>query len=117
MPHHIRRARAAQHLAARALLLHGPAHPRARRLLALAARTAARAFDAGHRVLDVHRLISPGAEMNSTTPTLPSPVPVLGRFRREHGDPRTWTAAEHEAWLALQDAAHAATSSTPEVRR
>ncbi len=55
--------------------------------------------------------------MNSTTPTLPSPVPVLGRFRREHGDPRTWTAAEHEAWLALQDAAHAATSSTPEVRR
>ncbi|MFF4771078.1 hypothetical protein ACFY1V_31675 [Streptomyces sp. NPDC001255] len=116
MPH-IRRVRAAQHLAARALLLHGPAHPLARRLLALAARTAARAFDAGHRVLDVHHLISPGAEMNSTSTTpVPSPVSVLGRFRREHGDPRTWTAAEHESWLALQDAAHAATA-TAGVRR
>ncbi|MFD4756886.1 hypothetical protein [Streptomyces sp. NPDC058426] len=51
----------------------------------------------------------------STTPTLPSSV--LGRFRREHGDPATWTTAEHESWLALQDAAHAATTSTPEVRR
>nr|WP_202429409.1 hypothetical protein [Streptomyces sp. SID4945] len=104
-------------MAARALLLHGPAHPLARRLLALAARTAARAFDAGHRVLDVHHLISPGAEMNSTSPTPTRVIPVLGRFRREHGDPRTWTSAEHESWLALQDAALAAAPARQAAQR
>ncbi|MFD4756365.1 hypothetical protein [Streptomyces sp. NPDC058426] len=105
MPH-IRRARAAQLLAARALLSLGPAHPRARRLLALAGRTAARAWDAGHHVTDLHRLTLPGASMPNSCPQHSS-TPTLCRYRREHGDPTTWTTSEIEGWLHRQDAAHA----------
>ncbi|MFC5659083.1 hypothetical protein [Streptomyces nogalater] len=47
-------ARAAQDRAARAALAVGPAHPLARLLLAAAALAAATAWDAGHRVTDLH---------------------------------------------------------------
>ncbi|MEV6806565.1 hypothetical protein [Streptomyces sp. NPDC051129] len=47
-------ARAAQHRAARAALAVGPAHPLARLLLTAAALAAATAWDAGHRVTDLH---------------------------------------------------------------
>ncbi|MEU2357935.1 hypothetical protein ABZ599_34000 [Streptomyces misionensis] len=47
-------ARAAQQRAARAALAVGPAHPLARLLLAAAALAAATAWDAGHRVTDLH---------------------------------------------------------------
>ncbi|WP_432091495.1 hypothetical protein [Streptomyces sp. NRRL F-5630] len=82
-----------------------------RRLLALAGRAAARAWDAGHHVTDLHRLTHPGASMSNSsprTPAAPTPVPALRRFRREHGDPTIWTPSEIEDWLHRQDAAHAA---------
>ncbi|MEO3978069.1 hypothetical protein [Streptomyces sp. CAU 1734] len=47
-------ARDAQHHALRAIALHGLAHPATHALLALAATTAARAWDAGHRVAALH---------------------------------------------------------------
>ncbi|MGY4965104.1 hypothetical protein [Streptomyces sp. 900105245] len=47
-------ARTAQHRAARAASAVGPAHPLARLLLAAAALAAAAAWDAGHRVTDLH---------------------------------------------------------------
>ncbi|MFF5435540.1 hypothetical protein ACFY5K_36830 [Streptomyces griseofuscus] len=47
-------ARAAQQRVARAALVVGPAHPLARLLLAAAALAAAAAWDAGHRVSDLH---------------------------------------------------------------
>ncbi|MFJ1601522.1 hypothetical protein [Streptomyces sp. NPDC088261] len=50
----IRAARAVQILAARAALTCGLAHPATRTLLAVAASVAARAWEAGHRVHDVH---------------------------------------------------------------
>ncbi|MGW2183331.1 hypothetical protein ACWCXX_35870 [Streptomyces sp. NPDC001732] len=52
--HHIRAARAAQHLAARALTIHGLAHPLTLALLAAATTAAARAWDAGHAVAEIH---------------------------------------------------------------
>lgn len=54
MPHLIRAARAAQHQAARAARLVGPAHPWARLLLATAAVAATAAWEAGHHVHDLH---------------------------------------------------------------
>ncbi|MFI1786210.1 hypothetical protein [Streptomyces rubiginosohelvolus] len=48
MPHHIRVARTAQHLAVRALTAHGLAHPLTLALLAAASTAAARAWDRGH---------------------------------------------------------------------
>lgn len=50
----IRVARAAQQLAARAIAVRGLAHPTTRRLLAVAATAAAAAWEAGHRVHDIH---------------------------------------------------------------
>lgn len=50
----IRMARAAQHLAARAIAARGLAHPVTRALLAVAALAAAGAWEAGHRVTDLH---------------------------------------------------------------
>ncbi|TBO60230.1 hypothetical protein EYS09_07950 [Streptomyces kasugaensis] len=50
----MRRARAAQHRAARAITRHGLAHPLARTLLAAAALAAAAAWEAGHHVRDIH---------------------------------------------------------------
>lgn len=47
-------ARAAQHRAARAIATRGLAHPFTRVLLAAAATAAAQAWDAGHRVTDLH---------------------------------------------------------------
>ncbi|WP_234340757.1 hypothetical protein [Streptomyces sp. NRRL F-5630] len=113
---HLRRARAAQLLAARALLSLGPAHPRVRRLLALAGRAAARAWDAGHHVSDLHRLTHPGASMPTSSPQT-TPAPTLRRFRREHGDPTTWTTSEIEGWLHRQDAAHAALTTHGKGKR
>jgi hypothetical protein len=54
MPHLIHAARAAQHRAARAAATVGAAHPLARLLLAAAAMAAAAAWEAGHRVTDLH---------------------------------------------------------------
>ncbi|MFD5728328.1 hypothetical protein ACFWMT_19855 [Streptomyces sp. NPDC058368] len=47
-------ARTAQHLAARAATVCGLAHPLTRLLLAAAATAAAQAWEAGHRVTDIH---------------------------------------------------------------
>ncbi|RXS64826.1 hypothetical protein EST92_30415 [Streptomyces sp. TM32] len=55
MPDHpIRRARAAQLRAERALTRHGLAHPLALTLLAAASSAAAGAWEAGHWVRDLH---------------------------------------------------------------
>ncbi|MFD5065266.1 hypothetical protein [Streptomyces sp. NPDC058394] len=50
----IRLARIAQHGAVRAIAARGLAHPLTLALLAAAATAAARAWDAGHRVNDIH---------------------------------------------------------------
>ncbi|MBD3550002.1 hypothetical protein H4F93_31860 [Streptomyces sp. JV180] len=50
----IRDARSAQHLAVRALTLHGLAHPLTLALLAAASTAAARAWDRGHPVDAIH---------------------------------------------------------------
>ncbi|MEU1216645.1 hypothetical protein ABZ424_30445 [Streptomyces sp. NPDC005790] len=50
--HHIRAARAAQHLAVRVIAQLGLAHPITLALLAVATTAAARAWDAGHPVAD-----------------------------------------------------------------
>ncbi|WP_381805502.1 hypothetical protein [Streptomyces niveus] len=52
-------ARAAQYLAARAIAVRGLAHPTTRRLLAIAAMAAATAWEAGHRVHDIHHPAPP----------------------------------------------------------
>ncbi|MFE9700549.1 hypothetical protein [Streptomyces sp. NPDC006270] len=59
----IRAARTAQHLAVRALTAHGLAHPLTLVLLAAASTAAARAWEAGHQVTDIHpnTVSSPGA--------------------------------------------------------
>ncbi|MEU4655104.1 hypothetical protein AB0G32_14390 [Streptomyces sp. NPDC023723] len=54
MPHLIQAARAAQHRAARAAATAGAAHPWTRLLLAAAAMAATAAWEAGHRVADLH---------------------------------------------------------------
>ncbi|MGW1438690.1 hypothetical protein ACWD7M_26035 [Streptomyces griseus] len=54
MPHRIRAARAAQYLAVRALTVHGLGHPLTLALLAAASTAAARAWEAGHQVTDIH---------------------------------------------------------------
>ncbi|MFI1910678.1 hypothetical protein [Streptomyces microflavus] len=54
MPHRIRAARTAQHLAVRALTAHGLAHPLTLALLAAASTAAARAWDRGHPVHAIH---------------------------------------------------------------
>ncbi|MGV9290973.1 hypothetical protein [Streptomyces sp. NPDC003719] len=54
MPHLIQAARAAQHRAARAAASIGTSHPLTRLLLAAAAVAATAAWDAGHRVADLH---------------------------------------------------------------
>lgn len=54
MPHLIQAARTAQHHAARAAVLLGTRHPRARALLTAAAAAAITAWEAGHRVADLH---------------------------------------------------------------
>ncbi|GGU66422.1 hypothetical protein GCM10010259_65880 [Streptomyces daghestanicus] len=54
MPHLIQAARAAQHRAARAAASIGAAHPLTRLLLAAAALAVAAAWEAGHRVADLH---------------------------------------------------------------
>ncbi|PRH79656.1 hypothetical protein C6N75_08465 [Streptomyces solincola] len=54
MPHRISAARAAQRRAARAALHRGMTHPVTRMLLAAAALAAAAAWEAGHRVIDLH---------------------------------------------------------------
>ncbi|GGN61923.1 hypothetical protein GCM10012285_61460 [Streptomyces kronopolitis] len=60
MPDHpIRRARAAQQLAERALIRHGLAHPLAHTLLAAAALAAAGVWEAGHWVRDLHPRTAP----------------------------------------------------------
>ncbi|OII61332.1 hypothetical protein BJP40_05975 [Streptomyces sp. CC53] len=57
-------ARAAQQRAVRAAAARGLAHPVTRALLAAAARAAASAWEAGHRVRDVHP--PPGTDREST---------------------------------------------------
>lgn len=60
----IHAARTAQHLAIRALTVHGLAHPLTLALLAAASTAAARAWEAGHQVTDIHpanTVSSPGA--------------------------------------------------------
>ncbi|MEU2415137.1 hypothetical protein ABZ736_27740 [Streptomyces sp. NPDC013099] len=60
----IRAARTAQHRAVRALTAHGLAHPLTLALLAAASTAAARAWEAGHQVTDIHpanTVSSPGA--------------------------------------------------------
>ncbi|MFB7852914.1 hypothetical protein ACFC34_38680 [Streptomyces sp. NPDC056053] len=57
-------ARTAQHLAARAITVHGLAHPVALALLTAATTAAARAWDAGHAVNDIH-LISRHTQANA----------------------------------------------------
>ncbi|MFE1927563.1 hypothetical protein ACFW91_34040, partial [Streptomyces asoensis] len=52
--HLIAAAGAARHRAARAAALLGTRHPRARALLAAAAAAAITAWEAGHRVADLH---------------------------------------------------------------
>nr|WTB12110.1 hypothetical protein OG546_50020 [Streptomyces antimycoticus] len=52
--HHLRRARTAHRLAVRAIAQRGLAHPAASALLAAAALAAAAAWEAGHRVTDIH---------------------------------------------------------------
>jgi hypothetical protein len=54
MPHLIQAARAAQHRAARAAAHVGTGHPLTRLLLAAAAVAATAAWEAGHRVADLH---------------------------------------------------------------
>ncbi|MCQ4203891.1 hypothetical protein SOM70_35825 [Streptomyces salinarius] len=54
MPHLIHAARAAQHRAARAAAHVGTSHPLTRLLLTAAAMAAAAAWEAGHRVADLH---------------------------------------------------------------
>ncbi|MFC9602445.1 hypothetical protein ACFTTN_03135 [Streptomyces niveus] len=54
IPSLISAARAAQHHAARAALARGLRHPITRTLLAAAAMAAATAYQAGHRVHDIH---------------------------------------------------------------
>lgn len=54
MPHLMQAARAAQHRAARAAVLLGTRHSLACRLLAAAAAAAITAWEAGHRVADLH---------------------------------------------------------------
>ncbi|MET7409386.1 hypothetical protein ACIBSR_38810 [Streptomyces sp. NPDC049936] len=54
MPHLIPAARAAQHRAARAASRIGAGHPLTRLLLAAAAVAATAAWEAGHRVADLH---------------------------------------------------------------
>ncbi|MFD3920234.1 hypothetical protein [Streptomyces sp. NPDC058595] len=54
IPSLISAARAAQHRAARAALARGLRHPATRVLLASAAMAAATAYQAGHRVRDIH---------------------------------------------------------------
>ncbi|GGZ96819.1 hypothetical protein GCM10010371_65930 [Streptomyces subrutilus] len=51
---HLPAARTAQHHAVRAIAVRGLAHPLTCALLAAAALTAAAAWDAGHRVADLH---------------------------------------------------------------
>ncbi|MFC7016069.1 hypothetical protein ACFQMH_31105 [Streptomyces viridiviolaceus] len=55
MPHLIQAARAAQHRAARAAASIGAGHPLTRLLLTAAAVAATAAWDAGHRVADLHQ--------------------------------------------------------------
>lgn len=55
----IRRARTAQHTAVRAVTVYGLAHPATTVLLAVAATAAARAWDAGHPVTDIHPYRTP----------------------------------------------------------
>ncbi|GAB2949894.1 hypothetical protein [Streptomyces sp. NPDC059171] len=67
----IRAARTAQHLAARALTVHGLAHPITLALLAAASTAAARAWEAGHQVTDIHpanTASSPGANSPGCSP-------------------------------------------------
>ncbi|MCX4451543.1 hypothetical protein [Streptomyces sp. NBC_01789] len=52
--HHIRAVRAAQKRAVRAITARGLAHPLTGLLLAAAATAAAQAWEAGHRVADIH---------------------------------------------------------------
>ncbi|MFH9697471.1 hypothetical protein ACIQIE_29075 [Streptomyces globisporus] len=54
MPHHVRAARAAQHLAVRAITAHGLAHPLTLALLAAASTAAAVAWNRGHPVHAIH---------------------------------------------------------------
>ncbi|MER5747133.1 hypothetical protein ABT097_28175 [Streptomyces sp. NPDC002225] len=58
-PHLIRTARTAQRTAVRAVTVYGLAHPVTTILLAVAATAAARAWDAGHSVLDIHPYRAP----------------------------------------------------------
>ncbi|SDE32994.1 hypothetical protein F610DRAFT_06840 [Streptomyces sp. LaPpAH-199] len=50
----IRLARTAQYLAVRAITVHGLAHPLTLALLAAASTAAAKAWEAGHQVTDIH---------------------------------------------------------------
>jgi hypothetical protein len=98
MPHLIQAAGAAQPRAARAAHAVGPAHPLTRLLLAAAALAAAAAWEAGHRVTDLHlprQLTRKGALMNAL------------EFRTAHGDPTTWSTADFESYEHLSTTAAA----------
>ncbi|MDO0929729.1 hypothetical protein QQY24_31895 [Streptomyces sp. TG1A-8] len=77
MPHLIKAARAAQHRAARAATTVGPAHPLTRLLLAAAALAAAAAWDAGHRVADLHHRLAHHKER-------PVPDGLYQRYQAAH---------------------------------
>lgn len=75
----IRAARTAQHLAVRALTAHGLAHPLTLALLAAASTTAARAWEAGHQVTDLHpanTASSPGSQLPGLLAAHP-PEPLM----------------------------------------
>jgi len=73
----IRAARTAQTRAVRAALRVGPAHPRTRLLLAAAAVAAAAAWEAGHRVADIHPL--PPGGSGKQIPSRPAARPPAVR--------------------------------------
>ncbi|MFD8938607.1 hypothetical protein ACFV0R_25710 [Streptomyces sp. NPDC059578] len=77
-------ARAARHRAARALTTLGSAHPRALRLLAIAAGAAARAWDHGHRVADTHPAPFHWRRRKEPLPTLYELYMAADRAHRAH---------------------------------
>ncbi len=81
MPHLIQAARTAQHRAARAAAHIGAGHPRTRLLFAAAAVAATAAWDAGHRVIDLHPSRRHTEKRADTGPGRYSPMPQTDRRR------------------------------------
>lgn len=106
MAHPIQVARAAQHYAARAAAAVGPRHHLARLLLAVAAIAAAAAWDAGHRVTDLHPRPARTTRRNGHV--------NAQEFRTRHGDPATWSPADIEAQQNLAAIGSLLTGTPPQ---